>query len=887
MEEKDRGFYDKIRDAVNAYVLHDPNAQAVTAFEREKKMKTVDDKTLAMFQESAEAGHPFSCFNLGRCYETGNGVEKDLEKAYEWYRKAAVGGDVNAWLALAKMFDTGTYVDKDPKEAAMWLSRAADKNHPIAKIGMGQKYSRGDGVEKDPEKALQYFKEAKELEPGIGSYILGEAIGDGIGCEKNYEEAFHLFEEAHEHKFALGTYNLGMMLEMGLGCEKDEKKGFELIRQAADEGIPEAMYRIAFHYREGTSEAVQSDKTAFDYFKKAADKGFAPAYVETGLCYENGAGVEMNKEEAFRCYEKGAQAGLHTAIVCLAVCYRAGIGCNIDEDKSIELLERAVLIGNTRAYHLLASALFEKNPYDERAINLEMVASRAGFARSSLFLGGYFLQKGEAGPDTDRASHYFRLAAKEGSPDAMFELADILDTEENRENEEIQKEIWELYEGSADAGHPLAANKMALRYKDPSERASSGDYYPAVDPELSEEERRKKEVHYISIAATGGIPSACYEVAERSFWGDGLKVDIRSAKGLYHYCADELDNRSLLARYAFCCILTSMEFIYGKVGDNDPAIKDLIESERARLVREDQTWQEGMDLLETLAKENIPDAVMFLPLAKALSYGEKTDLSSEEDQKMLEYIDDLPDNREKYYIQGVMKAILKPKDVMEPINYLRYARSSLRACNVDQILGNLYLSLSRKVKFRSKEEVMVIENAFTGWSTTLQKDELARLRDQMRNQSKESIWSENTTWSRKKAKPVEILNSASALYKEAYANGETNDLRPYNRVYDEITDRKMLLLIPAVLVLGFLVALLGTIMKLGWDMGMTEMNGGTGKDVPWKKDLMTFLDIFVWVLLAVIVVYVAIYAVLEVKKGKRKARLEKLMKEKAAKKEQK
>ena len=173
MEEKERNFYEKIKDAVNAYVLHDPNAQAVTAFEREKKMKTVDERTLAMFQESAEAGHPFSCFNLGRCYELGNGVEKDPEKAYEWYRKAAVGGDVNAWLALAKMFDKGDYVDKDPKEAAMWLSRAADKGHPIAKIGMGQKYSRGDGVEKDPQKALEYFKEAKELEPGIGSYILG------------------------------------------------------------------------------------------------------------------------------------------------------------------------------------------------------------------------------------------------------------------------------------------------------------------------------------------------------------------------------------------------------------------------------------------------------------------------------------------------------------------------------------------------------------------------------------------------------------------------------------------------------------------------------------------------------------------------------------------
>ena len=76
MEENERTYYDKIKDIVNAYLFHNPNAQAATAYDREKKRKTVDEKTFAMFKESAEAGHPFSCFNLGRCYENGAGVEK-------------------------------------------------------------------------------------------------------------------------------------------------------------------------------------------------------------------------------------------------------------------------------------------------------------------------------------------------------------------------------------------------------------------------------------------------------------------------------------------------------------------------------------------------------------------------------------------------------------------------------------------------------------------------------------------------------------------------------------------------------------------------------------------------------------------------------------------
>ena len=81
MEEKERSFYDRIKDVVNAYMFHDPNAQAATAYDRERRRNTVDEKSLSMYRESAEAGHPFSCFSLGRCYENGIGVEKDLEKA--------------------------------------------------------------------------------------------------------------------------------------------------------------------------------------------------------------------------------------------------------------------------------------------------------------------------------------------------------------------------------------------------------------------------------------------------------------------------------------------------------------------------------------------------------------------------------------------------------------------------------------------------------------------------------------------------------------------------------------------------------------------------------------------------------------------------------------
>ncbi|MCR5058563.1 MAG: sel1 repeat family protein [Clostridiales bacterium] len=742
MDDKERNFYDKIKDAVSAYVLHDPNAQAAAAFDREKRMKSVDDKTLSMFRESAEAGHPFSCFNLGRCYETGSGVEKDLEQAYEWYRKAAAGGDVNAWLALAKMFDTGTYVGRDPKEAAMWLSRAANKEHPIAMIGMGQKYTRGDGVERDHEKALELFKEARKLAPGIGSYVLGEAIGDGIGCKKDYAEAVKLFEEAHEHKFPLGTYNLGMMLEMGLGCEKDEKKGFELIKQAADEGVAEAMYRIAFHYREGTSEAQKDDKTAFEYFKKAADKGFAPAQVETGLSYENGVGVEMNKEEAFKYYEKGAEAGLHTAIVCLGVCYRSGIGCEPDEEKALELMEDAVALGNTRAYHLMASFLFEEDPYDERAMNLEMVAARAGFARSSMFLGGFFVQRSDMGPDMERAEHYFRLAAREGDGTAMFELAEILDTEENKDNEKIQRELRALYAASADSGHPLAAYKMAQKYKDPASCKTAA-------------EAEQKEIHYMCIAASGGIPDAAKQIAERSFWGDKMRVSIPSACALYRLAAEDLGDSGLMAKYAFTRLLVLGEWLYRQTGFINKTMLPAAEAERKKL-RENKDFVEAVLTLNNLAAENVPEARMFRPLVKALFFG--SDLSSEEDKSDLAFIEEQPDCRQKRYVNGLIAAVIHQEQPKEAIDILSDARENHGVGNVNYLLGNLYETLARSPRKMKKTEVPVASGSGKKW-----------------------------TWVKKKKNTKEeYLRSASFYYLQAFSNGETKSPAMYDYAADQL-----------------------------------------------------------------------------------------------------
>jgi hypothetical protein len=60
-------------------------------------------------------------YKLGRYYELGWGVEKDISKALQWYRKAAECGDSDAQYRLASAYFDGEGVPADYEAAYFWL----------------------------------------------------------------------------------------------------------------------------------------------------------------------------------------------------------------------------------------------------------------------------------------------------------------------------------------------------------------------------------------------------------------------------------------------------------------------------------------------------------------------------------------------------------------------------------------------------------------------------------------------------------------------------------------------------------------------------------------------------------------------------------------------
>src|SRR2546430_10374388 len=75
-------------------------------------------------QINAEKGNKVEQYNLGRCYEDGTGIKKDLEKAFKLYEKSAKQEDNNAQNSLGSFYENSLGIEKDLEKAFEWYKKS-------------------------------------------------------------------------------------------------------------------------------------------------------------------------------------------------------------------------------------------------------------------------------------------------------------------------------------------------------------------------------------------------------------------------------------------------------------------------------------------------------------------------------------------------------------------------------------------------------------------------------------------------------------------------------------------------------------------------------------------------------------------------------------------
>jgi len=109
----------------------------------------------------AEAGDAEAQYNIGVMYDHGDGVQKDVNKSFEWHLKSANQGNVKAQFHIGTMYYSGLYgVPNDTAKAFDWFQKAATQGADKAQYQVGRMYADGDGVPKDVAKASEWYKKA-------------------------------------------------------------------------------------------------------------------------------------------------------------------------------------------------------------------------------------------------------------------------------------------------------------------------------------------------------------------------------------------------------------------------------------------------------------------------------------------------------------------------------------------------------------------------------------------------------------------------------------------------------------------------------------------------------------------------------------------------------
>ena len=111
-------------------------------FGAEKNQQTA----LTWYRKAAEYGHPEAAALIASLIETGDrGLEKDMDEAVRWYQIAANRGNVLAMGRLAWLYSTGTGVPQDATFAFQYFLKAAQGGNAACMMNTGQEARRSAG----------------------------------------------------------------------------------------------------------------------------------------------------------------------------------------------------------------------------------------------------------------------------------------------------------------------------------------------------------------------------------------------------------------------------------------------------------------------------------------------------------------------------------------------------------------------------------------------------------------------------------------------------------------------------------------------------------------------------------------------------------------------
>jgi len=308
-------------------------------------------EAMAQWLPLAEHGDPEAQYRIGRLHYYGRGVKQDYAEAGEWYLQAAEQGHARSQSNVALMYEEGRGFPADDTQAAKWYAEAAEQGRPVSQNNLGRMYEEGRGVAQNDQRAAELYASAAKSGYAEAQYRLGRMYESGRGMPQDSKKARKWYDRASKNGYDVppeGSRNAAATpatsepgatatapvvsssavaevrsdaentgdFDGGLAAYErgDYLAAADLWRPLAEDGDPEAQYRLGELYRLG--QGVPEDPaTAGRYHLAAAEQGHARAMYYLALMYYRGRGADWERDyvRAYIWFKLAAEEGVGDA----------------------------------------------------------------------------------------------------------------------------------------------------------------------------------------------------------------------------------------------------------------------------------------------------------------------------------------------------------------------------------------------------------------------------------------------------------------------------------------------------------------------------------------------------------------------------------------------
>lgn len=406
--------------------------------------QTPEEKFQELFSE-AEEGDIDAIFSLGTAYFYGEGVEKNLELAFHYFKKAAELGDLDGIFQTGLAYFQGLGVAADAEQAYLYFKKAASENHPKGNIMLGIYYTSEKSAHFSPEEGVRLLEKGAIHEADCASVALAICYSQGIGVEKDHKKALHWLSVGIQHKNEVAMYHMASWYIKGDIVPSDFSKAIPLLEESCELHCAESHYLLAQcyfcgsgvlenwssairHIRQGDT-ILQRHTPFIDQIDFYVHPPFLPAFgipelenlVESGtsIYIHYALGLQYEKldqnDKALAVFEHCARENLPQAIYKLGEHYE-----NLSSSqasKAIEFYEKATKFHYAPAFCALGR-FYEDGIYLQKNDQFAYFCYQT-CAHQQYGLGTFHLalcyQKGIFVPiHLEKAREYFKLSLEQG-----------------------------------------------------------------------------------------------------------------------------------------------------------------------------------------------------------------------------------------------------------------------------------------------------------------------------------------------------------------------------------------------------------------------------------------------------------------------------------------